>query len=505
MHVEHFLLIGSVLLFMSIIAGKTGYRFGVPVLLLFLGVGMLGGNDGLGFIIVDNSNIAHTNIAQVIGIVALCIILFSGGMDTKYGEIKPVIGQGVILATLGVLLTALFTGSFIYYAAFFFFPALQLTFFESLLLASVMSSTDSASVFAILRTNGITLRHRLRPMLELESGSNDPMAYMLTITLISIIQSPMPEHGWGIIALKFLGQMVIGAAAGWLLGKLAVRIINRINIHNDALYPVLLLAAMFFIFSATYTLQGNSYLAVYIGGMVIGNKRFVHKRTVTKFFDGMAWLFQIVMFLTLGLLVNPNELPEVAGISIAIGLCMIFLARPAATFLCLIPFKKMSFKDRIFISWVGLRGAVPIVFALYPLIAGIEHARVMFNIVFFCTILSLLIQGTTLSQVAKWLDLVKTRLLRKRASEFDIEFAEDIKSSTLEIIVTEEMLSKGHRLMDLSIPDKTLVVMAKRNNNYFIPKGHTELKPGDILLLLSDDERAINETYKTLGIPTEQS
>ncbi len=488
------------MLFMSIIAGKTGYRFGVPVLLLFLGVGMLGGNDGLGFIIVDNSNIAHTNIAQVIGIVALCIILFSGGMDTKYGEIKPVIGQGVMLATLGGLLTALFTGTFIYYAAFFFFPALQLTFFESLLLASVMSSTDSASVFAILRTNGITLRHRLRPMLELESGSNDPMAYMLTITLISIIQSPMPEHGWGIIALKFLGQMVIGAAAGWLLGKLAVRIINRIDIHNDALYPVLLLAAMFFIFSATYTLQGNSYLAVYIGGMVIGNKRFVHKRTVTKFFDGMAWLFQIVMFLTLGLLVNPNELPEVAGISIAIG-----LARPAATFLCLIPFKKMSFKDRIFISWVGLRGAVPIVFALYPLIAGIGHARVMFNIVFFCTILSLLIQGTTLSQVAKWLDLVKTRLLRKRASEFDIEFAEDIKSSTLEITVTEEMLHKGHRLMDLAIPDKTLVVMAKRHDNYFIPKGHTELKPGDILLLISDDERAIKETYKTLGIPTEQS
>ncbi len=498
MQIEHFLLIGSLLLFMSIIAGKTGYKFGVPVLLLFLSVGMLAGNDGLKFIVFDNP---YT--AQVIGVAALCMILFSGGMDTKYGEIKPVVGQGIMLATVGVLLTALFTGSFIYYATLFFFPSLKLTFLESLLLAAVMSSTDSASVFAILRTNGIALRHRLRPLLELESGSNDPMAYMLTISLIQIIQTQ--THDWGVIALMFVGQMFIGAAAGWLLGKLTVRILNRINIDNDALYPVLLLAAMFFIFSATYFLQGNSYLAVYIGGMVIGNKRFVHKRTVTKFFDGMAWLFQIIMFLTLGLLVNPNELPEVAGISIAIGLCMIFLARPLAVLISLIPFRKMTFKDRIFVSWVGLRGAVPIIFALYPLIADIPHARVMFNIVFFCTILSLLIQGTTLSQVAKWLDLIKHQLPNKRRSDFDIEFSEEIKSATLEISITDEMLAGGHRLMDIPLPDKTLAVMVKRHDNYFIPKGQTELHIGDKLLLISDDEHAIKQTFKQLGIPTDQS
>ena len=503
MPIEHYILVGSALLFMSVIAGKTGYRFGVPVLLLFLGVGMLTGTDGLKFI---NFDIANADVAQFIGTVALCFILFSGGIDTKYGEIKPIVGQGVVLATAGVLLTALFTGVFIYYAALFLFPSLNLSFLESLLLASVMSSTDSASVFAILRTNGIALRHRLRPMLELESGSNDPMAYMLTITLIQLIQIQTESIHWGNVVFMFFAQLIIGAIAGWLLGKLTVRIINRINIDNDSLYPVLLLSAMLFIFATTYLIKGNSFLAVYIAGVVIGNKRFVHKRTVTKFFDGMAWLFQIVMFLTLGLLVNPNELSEVAWISIVIGLFMIIIARPAAVFLSLAPFKKMSFKDRLYVSWVGLRGAVPIVFALYPLIAGIEHANVMFNIVFFCTIISLLVQGTTLSKMAIWLDLVKHKIKTKRP-DFDIEFAEEIKSSTMEITVTEEMLSEGqgHRLMDLPLPEKTLAVMAKRHDSYFIPKGQTEIKVGDKLLLISDDEFAIEQTYRKLGISRENS
>lgn len=503
-HIEHYLLIGSILLFMSVIAGKTGYRFGVPVLLLFLGIGMLAGNDVFEFVVFNDAS-----VAQVIGVVALCIILFSGGMDTKYGEIKPVIGQGVMLATAGVLLTALFTGVFIYYATCTFFPELGLSFLEALLLASVMSSTDSASVFGILRTNGITLRHRLRPMLELESGSNDPMAYMLTISLIQIIQTQanpliQADH-WSIVVLQFVGQMLIGAVAGWVLGRLTVRVLNRINIHNDSLYPVLLVAAMLLIFSLTHLMAGNSFLAVYIGGVVIGNKRFVHKRTVTKFFDGMAWLFQIVMFLTLGIMVSPRELPEVASISIAIGFFMIIVARPIAVLLSLAPFRKMMFKDRLYVAWVGLRGAVPIVFALYPIIEEIPHAKLMFNIVFFCTIISLLVQGTTLSSVALWLDIAKKKVMPKRLVDFDVEFAEEIKSSTMEFTVTEEMLTNGHRLMDLPLPDKTLVVMAKRHDSYFIPKGHSEIKAGDKLLLISDDEYAIEQTYKKLGIPMENS
>jgi cell volume regulation protein A len=497
-NIEHFLLIGSLLLFMSIIAGKTGYKFGVPVLLLFLGVGMLTGSDGLNFISFENAL-----PAQSIGVVALTCILFSGGMDTKYDEIKPVMGQGVVLSTLGVLLTALFTGVFIYYATLFFFPSLGLTLLESLLLASVMSSTDSASVFALLRSNGMSLRHRLRPMLELESGSNDPMAFMLTISLIQLIQTQ--ASSWSEIAIMFFVQLIIGAVAGYFLGKITLYVLNRINIDNDALYPILLLAAMLFIFSATYFMKGNGYLAVYIGGMVIGNKRFVHKRTVSKFFDGMAWLFQIVMFLTLGLLVSPKALPQVAGISIMIGIFMIILARPAAVLISLLPFRKMTFKDRIYVSWVGLRGAVPIVFATYPLMAGTPHAEIIFDIVFFCTILSLLIQGTTLTSVAKWLDLAKPNRFPRKMVDFDVEFAEELKSSTMEITVTDTMLLKGARLMDMQIPDRTLVVMAKRTNNYFIPKGNTELKVGDKLLLISDNERSIEDTLHKLGVPVEHS
>jgi cell volume regulation protein A len=496
--IEQFLLIGSLLLFMSIIVGKAGYRFGVPVLLLFLGIGMLAGSDALNFIVFDNAL-----SAQHIGVVALTCILFSGGMDTKYDEVKPVMGQGIVLSTLGVLLTAAFTGLFIYYATLLFFPELGLTLLEALLLASVMSSTDSASVFALLRSNGLSLRHRLRPMLELESGSNDPMAYMLTISLIQLIQTR--AHDWTSIAIMFFVQLIIGAAAGYLLGKATLRIINRINIHNDALYPVLLLSAMFFIFSATHFMLGNGYLAVYIGGMVIGNRRFVHKRTVSKFFDGMAWLFQIVMFLTLGLLVNPRALPHVAGISVVIGVFMIVFARPAAVLLSLLPFRKMTFKDRIYISWVGLRGAVPIVFATYPLVAGIPHADIMFNIVFFCTIISLLVQGATLARVAKWLELAKPNRLPRKMVDFDVEFAEEIKSTTMELTVTDSMLTGGARLMDLQLPERSLVVMAKRHDNYFIPKGNTELKLGDKLLLISDDERGIEETFRKLGIPVEQS
>jgi cell volume regulation protein A len=496
--IEYFLLIGSLLLFMSVIAGKTGYKFGVPVLLLFLGIGMLAGSDGLNFIVFDNAL-----PAQSIGVVALTCILFSGGMDTKYSEVKPVMGQGMVLSTLGVLLTALFTGVFIYYAALFFFPALGLTLLESLLLASVMSSTDSASVFALLRSNSMSLRHRLRPMLELESGSNDPMAYMLTISLIQLIQTQ--AHDWTSITIMFFVQLIIGAVAGYFLGKITLRIINRINIHNDSLYPVLLLSAMLFIFSATYFMKGNGYLAVYIGGMVIGNRRFVHKRTVSKFFDGMAWLFQIVMFLTLGLLVSPKALPQVAGISMVIGIFMIIFARPAAVLISLLPFRRMTFKDRIYVSWVGLRGAVPIVFATYPLIAGIPHAEIMFNIVFFCTILSLLIQGTTLTTVAKWLELAKPNLQPRKMVDFDVEFAEEIKSSTMEVTVTDTMLVEGARLMDLQMPERTLVVMALRNGKYFIPKGNTELKVGDKLLLISDDELGIEATLRKLGVSVENS
>lgn len=486
---EEVLLTASVILFLSIFAGKAGYRFGLPALLLFLGVGMLFGSDGLGIQFSD------PGIAQFIGMLALSIILFSGGMDTKVAEVRPIASQGVVLATVGVLATTFVTGGFIYWLFGFFRHYITLTFPESLLLAAVMSSTDSASVFSILRSKGVFLKERLRPTLELESGSNDPMAYMLTLLLIAYIQSGGMDI-WQAGFSLFI-QLSVGAVAGFLLGKLAVYIINKINIDNESLYPILLLATAFFTFSATTLCQGNGYLAVYIAGLVVGNAKIAHKKSMGTFFDGFAWLWQIVMFLTLGLLVNPHELLPIAGVGILVGVFMILVARPLSVFLCLIPYKNFSTKGKLYISWVGLRGAVPIIFATYPMIAGIEHASMFFNIVFFITILSLVIQGTTVTSIAKWLGMIDEPA---RKNEFSIELPEEIKSAMSEIDITPAVLAHGNKLMELSLPDHTLAVMVKREGLFFIPKGNTELKENDKLLMISDNDEALLQAYESLGV-----
>ena len=489
--IELFLLIASILLFFSLIVGKSGYRFGVPVLLLFLFIGFAAGSDGLGL------QFGSPKIAQYIGVFALNIILFSGGMDTRFSEIKPIAVKGIVLATVGVLLTALITGLFIYWLTNSIIHSVTFSLLESLLLASVMSSTDSASVFAILRSKGLSLKENLRPLLELESGSNDPMAFMLTIVLIQLLQTP-DISGWE-IALMFSKQLIIGALGGFLIGKMAVKLINRINLDNDALYSVLLLTVMFFLFGFTDFIGGNGYLAVYAGGLMIGNHRFVHKRSTLKFFDGLTWLFQIVMFLTLGLLVNPSELIPVAGVGILIGFFMILFSRPISVFLSLLPFKNMSFKARLFTSWVGLRGAVPIIFATYPWISEVPNAKMIFNIVFFITILSLVVQGTTVSGMAHLLKLSLPVPPKRQLKEFDVEFSDEIKSAMCEITVNDEMLKNGRRVMDVSMPDKTLLVMVKRSKKYFIPRGNTQLEKGDSLLIITDDEEAMRETQRQLG------
>ena len=334
---EVILLVASTIFFFSIIAGKAGFRFGLPALLLFLGVGMLFGSDGLGI------QFSNPSAAQFIGMLALSIILFSGGMDTKVSEIKPIAKEGVILATVGVLLTTLITGGFIYYVFLWSTGYETLTIAESML---IMSSTDSASVFSILRSKGVYLKQRLRPTLELESGSNDPMAYMLTLLIIAYIQ----VGGMNLqeAVLQLLVQLSVGAIAGFLLGKLAVLMINKINMDNESLYPILLLTTAFFTFSATTLCKGNGYLAVYIAGLVVGNAKIVHKKSMGTFFDGFAWLWQIVMFLTLGLLVNPHELLPVAPVGLLVGVFMILIARPVTIFLCLLPFKSFTTK-----GWSG--------------------------------------------------------------------------------------------------------------------------------------------------------
>ncbi len=488
--IELLLLVLSILVFISLLVGKMGNRFGVPTLLLFLLIGVLFGTDGMG--IEFNS----PKVAQAIGVVALNIILFSGGMDTRMEEIKPIAVQGLILATVGVLLTALLTGLFIYWLTNSFFDTVTFTLLESLLLASVMSSTDSASVFSILRSRNMSLRENLRPLLEFESGSNDPMAYMLTIVLIQLIQSPDID-AWAAVWM-FVKQLALGGLAGYFLGKLFVRIINKINLDNDALYSVLLITLMFFLFGFTTFIDGNGYLAVYLGGLFIGNARFVHKRSSLKFFDGMTWLVQILMFLTLGLLVNPSELLPIAGVGIVVGLFMIFVSRPITVQACLLPFRKMSLRAKNYVSWVGLRGAVPIIFATYPWLSNIIHAKTIFNIVFFITILSLLVQGTTVTAMAKWLKLADPLPEKKKLTKFDVEIADDMKSYMSEISIKEEYLANGSRLMDLNVPDNTLIAMVRRDDQFFIPRGNTELSVGDEILVITDDEEALDATYEQM-------
>ena len=477
---EAILLVASIIFFFSIIAGKAGFRFGLPALLLFLGVGMLFGSDGLGI------QFSNPSAAQFIGMLALSIILFSGGMDTKMSEIKPIATEGVVLATVGVLLTTLITGGFIYYVFLWSTGYETLTVAESMLMAAVMSSTDSASVFSILRSKGVYLKQRLRPTLELESGSNDPMAYMLTIVLIQFIQS----SGMGVpqILGSFAIQFIVGAATGYFLGKLAILMLNRLNIDNQALYPILLLSFVFFTFSITDLLKGNGYLAVYIAGMMVGNNKIMHRKEIYTFMDGLTWLFQIIMFLCLGLLVNPHEMLEVAVVALLIGVFMIVVGRPLSVFLCLLPFgKRITLKSRLFVSWVGLRGAVPIIFATYPVVANVPGAHVIFNIVFFITIVSLVIQGTTVSWVARLLGL--STPLEKTGNDFGVELPEEIDSNLHDMTITQEMLEQADTLKDMNLPKGTLVMIVKRGDEYLIPNGTLKLHAGDKLLLISENSK----------------
>ncbi len=473
---ENILLIGSILLFVSIVVGKTGYRFGVPALLLFLLVGMLFGSDGLGL------QFHNAKIAQFIGMVALSVILFSGGMDTKFKEIRPILSPGIVLSTVGVFLTALFTGLFIWYLSGMSWTNIHFPLITSLLLASTMSSTDSASVFAILRSQKMNLKHNLRPMLELESGSNDPMAYMLTIVLIQFIQSD--GMGTGNIIGSFIIQFLVGAAAGYILGKLAILILNKINIDNQSLYPILLLSFVFFTFAITDLLRGNGYLAVYIAGMMVGNHKITFRKEIATFMDGLTWLFQIIMFLMLGLLVNPHEMIEVAVVALLIGVFMIVIGRPLSVFLCLLPFRKITLKSRLFVSWVGLRGAVPIIFATYPVVANVEGSNMIFNIVFFITIVSLIVQGTSVSFVARLLHL--STPLEKTGNDFGVELPEEIDTDLSDMTITMEMLNEADTLKDMNLPKGTLVMIVKRGDEFLIPNGTLKLHVGDKLLLISE-------------------
>lgn len=477
--IENILLIGSLLLFISIIAGKTSYRFGVPTLILFLFIGMLAGSEGLGGIYFDDPK-----LAQFIGIVSLNFILFSGGLDTNWKAIKPVLKEGVVLSTLGVLITAVLLGLFICQITDF-------SIYEGLLLGSIVSSTDAAAVFSILRSKSLALKYNIRPALELESGSNDPMAYVLTISFLSLILNP--EAGWYSIIPTFFIQMATGGALGYLFGRLSKYIINNIRLDFEGLYPVLVIALMFVTFSATDFAGGNGFLAVYICAVYLGNQDLIHKATILKMFDGMAWLMQIVLFLTLGLLVFPSEITPLLGIGVLISAFLIFVARPLSVFLSL-SWLRMQFRRRVYLSWVGLRGAVPIVFATYPLIAGIDKANMIFNLVFFVAVSSVLIQGTTLTLLAKWLNLGLPEG-EKAPPIPDLLLSQSAKAVLKEIRIKPTYFAAGKKIVSLDFPKTAIIAMIKRGEEFITPGGSTVIESGDILFVLSDTKEGMDAVY----------
>ena len=477
---EPILLVGSILMLAGIMAGKVGTRFGVPALLLFLITGMIFGSAGLG---IQYNDAGHT---QFIGMVALTVILFFGGLETKFAEIRPILGPGITLSTLGVLLTTVCFGGFLYGLDQLGLAPVHFTFPIALLLAATMSSTDSASVFALLRSKNMHLKEGLRPILELESGSNDPMAYMLTIALIQYVTGGNEDGSMWSILVTFLLQFSVGGLLGYAMGWLTVKLLNKANIGNEALYPILLLCAVFLTFSATTLLQGNGYLAVYIMGVLVGNRKVVHKKSIITFFDGLTWLLQIALFIILGLFVDAHSLLPIAGFALLAGLFMIFVARPLAVHLCLVFFPSISMRGRWFLSWVGLRGAVPIIFATYPLMSQVEGAETLFNIVFFITLLSLLIQGSTMPAVARLLKLDEEA--KNEVSLFGVEIPQHTGTKMVEREVTQEMLSSGRRLMEIDLREEELVILVRRGDNYMVPKGKLVLEIGDILLIVFEQQ-----------------
>jgi len=387
---EQIILIGALLLFISIIISKTSHRLGIPSLLVFLFIGMLAGSEGIGGIYFDDPV-----VAQFIGIVALVFILFSGGLDTKWTDVKPVLWKGVTLSTAGVVITTLTVGLFINWITGF-----SLT--ESLLMGAIVSSTDAAAVSSIFRSQKCGLKNKLEQLLELESGTNDPMAYFMTTTLIFLILNPTTSIGSMVLLL--IQSIGLGVVIGVISGKGMIKIINNIKLHVDGLYPVFTIALAFLTFSVTHFLGGNGFLSVYIAALILGNSYFENKDIQLQFFDGMALLMQIIMFLTLGLLVFPSQIIPVMGIGLVISFFLMLVARPLAVFLCLTPFK-VPLKDKTFVSWVGIRGAVPIIFATYPIVSSISGGQMIFNLVFFITITSALLQGSTINVLAQYLGL----------------------------------------------------------------------------------------------------
>ncbi|MBQ3402129.1 MAG: potassium/proton antiporter [Synergistaceae bacterium] len=466
-------LVTGLLFFMSLVAGSLSEKIKVPALILFLGIGMLAGVDGPGGL-----NFSDAVAANNVGTFALAFILFSGGFQTKWSDIKPIVTQGVVLSTLGVFFTAVVMA-----IPIAMLP--QFNYKDAFLLGAIISSTDAAAVFSILRTQKVGLQGALKPLLEFESGSNDPMAVFLTITAITWLSTPdVPVTE---LAVKFVIQMAAGGAMGYLMGRFSCWAIQRLRVANEALYPVWGISIVMATFGLTETVYGNGYLAVYICGIVMGGGDFLYKYSLQRFHEGFAWLMQIIMFLVLGLLVTPSEVIDVSVMSIGmlISCCLMFVARPVAVFICTV-FSRFNWREKVFVSWTGLRGAVPIILATYPLTEGHPQAKYMFNVIFFVVLTSVMLQGKTLAELAKLLKIdAAVREARTWTLNFDITPASGTdETREVDLIPDAEVI--GHEVKDLKFPDGVTILLINRGEKYMIPKGRTVLESDDTLLLFGD-------------------
>ncbi len=468
MTIDYFLLVGSLLILLSAAIAKFSENIGVPSLLLFLGIGILAGPEGLVGI-----DIADPGIAQSIGILALVYILFAGGLDTTWSQVRPQIGSAFTLATLGVLLTALLIGLVATATLGFSLPA-------GLLLGAIISSTDAAAVFSVLRSRNVSLRGGLKHLLELESGSNDPMAVFLTIVCIRLMT--IPDTSALTMVWLFILQMGLGGLAGFACGHLMVHSINRLKSVYEGIYPVFALAFVAFTYGLTAVLGGNGFLAVYAAGLVVGNSQVVQRRSLLRFFDGLAWLSQIVMFLYLGLHVLPSRLWAVLGTGILLASFLILIARPVSVFACLV-FTKFTVREKALVSWVGLRGAVPIILATFPLLAGIPQAELMFSLVFFIVLTSALIQGLSTPAAARFLR-VDAPPERRHRSPLEFAPVEGVDTDLLEFMVPFNAVVAGRPIVELGLPQDSLIVLVTRNEEFIVPSGGTMLEEGDTLLVL---------------------
>lgn len=471
MNVPLFILVGSILLFTGVMASRLASRFGVPALLLFLVIGMVAGSEGVGGIPFDDPV-----VAMLVGFTALGLILFDGGLRTDVQKMdRSIVRSGVLLATLGVVITAAVVGVVAV-------VALGVPLERGLLIGAILSSTDAAAVFAVLRARGVGVPQRLRSLIEFESASNDPTAVFLTATMIAVIAGAAGHLA--ALPVLYVVRLVAGGAIGWLAGWLLLRMINRAELEHEGLYPALTLAVVGITFGVAELLSTSGFMAVYVAGLMLAGKVFVHRASLMRFHDGAAWLMQIAMFLILGLLAFPSQLLEQAQPALLMSAVLVFLARPLAVFISL-AFSGLTIKDRIFVSWIGLRGAAPIILATLPLVAGVEGSAQIFSIVFFAVVISVLVQGPTLGLVAKLLGIAEPERVRQR-SPLEIDAAQMPGVELLRLIVQPASEADGVKLMNIGGPERPLVAMVRRSGKVFVPTGSTTLVAGDELFLLGD-------------------